>query len=69
MVQMPKKPLSWGNDMKDLQVSPNPGQDAPITVTNPAALAQPAPESGCRARSGLLCKIGRNDPAAHIESE
>lgn len=41
MVSMPKTPFSWGDDLNDVQVNPNPSMDAPVTVTDPGSLSKP----------------------------
>jgi hypothetical protein len=40
----PKKPDWWGDDLNGVRVNPNPGQDAPVTVTDGEGLARPAPD-------------------------
>ena len=58
MVQMPKTPFNWGDDLNDVRVNRNPSGDAPVTVTDPAGLARPAPDLGAGPDPAYYAKLG-----------
>jgi hypothetical protein len=58
MVSMPRRPFGWGDDLGDVQVNPSPSMDAPATVTDPAGLAQPAPDLGAGPDPAYYAKLG-----------
>ena len=58
MVSMPKKPFSWGDDLNDVQINADPSGQAPITVTDPTALTQPAPDLGAGPDPAYYAKLG-----------
>jgi hypothetical protein len=43
MVSMPRKPMSWGDDLNDIWINRNPSGDAPATVTGPDIIMSPVP--------------------------
>lgn len=54
--ETPKKPAFWGNDLNGIEISRDPPNKAPVTVTDPDSLARPIPPIPGRSarQDGLL---------------
>ena len=59
MMQTAKNPDFWGDDLNGVQINPNPSDDAPVTVTDSSALAQPAPDLGAGPDPAYYARLGR----------
>jgi len=58
MMQTAKNPDFWGDDLNGVQINPNPSDDAPVTVTDSSALAQPAPDLGAGPDPAYYARLG-----------